>query len=250
MWIIGLYLCEKTKRLFNEPMNTEYVQINQIEISSNRQVQSILSSYKQPILAMYENGLILDCNSQFLEIYGLKSSDIINQNYFNFFNKTNFSIPGDSLQTLMNSNLNKITVHRVAEKRFLKYLQWTLFTVLTDKNHKILMLLAHDVTPILEVATKEQLLLDSLLDSVPVEIFWKDKSLVYLGCNKSFVKSLGLRDKHDIIGKTDFDLPISKEHSELFRSDDMQVIQSKKPKLDIVENKLDCIGKRNTWRDG
>lgn len=108
----------------------------------------------------------------------------------------------------------------------------------TTVASKIFVLLAHDVTPILEVATKEQLLIDSLIDSLPAEIFWKDKSLVFLGCNKSFLKSHNIKDKSDVIGKTDFDLTIDDRDSSAYRLDDLQIIKTKQPKLDIIERRL------------
>ncbi|OGV28560.1 MAG: hypothetical protein A3E88_06350 [Legionellales bacterium RIFCSPHIGHO2_12_FULL_35_11] len=107
-------------------------------------------------------------------------------------------------------------------------------------------IIGHDVTVLLENAIKEQLLLESLIDSVPIQIFWKNKNLEFLGCNKRFVQSLGFKDKSVIIGKTDFDLPVSKEDSEAFRKDDLYVITSKKPMLNIEEPQCFDNGEKRT----
>lgn len=74
-----------------------------------------------------------------------------------------------------------------------------------------------------------------LLKQIPAHVFWKDRDSVYLGCNNVFAYSLGLSSPEEIIGKTDYDLPTTKEESDSFRADDKQVIESKKPKLNIEE---------------
>jgi PAS domain S-box-containing protein len=51
----------------------------------------------------------------------------------------------------------------------------------------------------------EQLMLRQILDSCPVQIHWKNKDGVYLGCNKAMLEHLGFTDHSQIIGKTDFD---------------------------------------------
>ncbi|KTD07032.1 PAS domain-containing hybrid sensor histidine kinase/response regulator [Legionella jamestowniensis] len=84
----------------------------------------------------------------------------------------------------------------------------------------------------------EEQLTNTIIDYLPAQIFWKDKDLYYLGCNMAFVKSLGLTSKEEIIGKSDFDLPVSEENSVTFRADDRTVIQSKQPKLNIEESQI------------
>jgi len=74
-----------------------------------------------------------------------------------------------------------------------------------------------------------------LLKQMPAYVFWKDRNSVYLGCNNAFAYSLGLSSSVEIVGKTDYDLPTTKEEGDSFRADDKQVIESKKPKLNIEE---------------
>ncbi|WED42098.1 PAS domain-containing hybrid sensor histidine kinase/response regulator [Legionella cardiaca] len=81
----------------------------------------------------------------------------------------------------------------------------------------------------------EEQLTNTIIDHLPAQIFWKDKNLLYVGCNMAFVKSLGLQSKKDIIGKSDFDLPVSEKSSITYRADDRKIIESKKPKLNIEE---------------
>jgi PAS domain S-box-containing protein len=75
-----------------------------------------------------------------------------------------------------------------------------------------------------------------LLKQLPLHVFWKNKSLVYLGCNDVFAQSLGLFSPEDVIGKTDYDLPTRKEESDAYRTDDLDVMRSRKSKINIEES--------------
>lgn len=87
-------------------------------------------------------------------------------------------------------------------------------------------------------------ILELLLKKIPASIFWKDKDSVYLGCNDAFARSLGVSSAAEIIGKTDYDLPTTKEESDAFRADDKQVIDSKTAKYNIEEFQTLRDGKR------
>lgn len=74
-----------------------------------------------------------------------------------------------------------------------------------------------------------------LLKRLPVQVFWKDINGVYLGCNDAFVRSLGLTSQDQIIGQTDFTLPIKIKEATAYRKDDLEIIRTKQPKLNIEE---------------
>jgi PAS domain S-box-containing protein len=57
----------------------------------------------------------------------------------------------------------------------------------------------------LRAAKREAALFESLLDSLPDLVFFKDLHGFYLGCNPAFAEVVG-RSKAEIIGKTDYDL--------------------------------------------
>jgi len=45
-----------------------------------------------------------------------------------------------------------------------------------------------------------------ILDQIPINVFWKNKDGVYLGCNNSVVETIGFNSKSDIIGKKDAEI--------------------------------------------
>jgi PAS domain S-box-containing protein len=74
-----------------------------------------------------------------------------------------------------------------------------------------------------------------LFDHMPdVAFFAKDENFRFVCANRRFIERFGLQREEEIIGRDDFDLfPV--RLAENFRQDDMEVIRSAEPKLNIVE---------------
>ncbi len=99
--------------------------------------------------------------------------------------------------------------------------------------------IARDVTErkLAEVAMREQgLFLETLMESVPVPLFYKDAQGRYLGCNRAFEELSGV-DRSQLIGKSVFDLFPSdlaeKYHqmdADLFARPGVQVYEWKLPR--------------------
>ena len=76
--------------------------------------------------------------------------------------------------------------------------------------------------------------LKAAMDNIPQAVFWKDRNLVYLGCNRQFAEDGGLSSPDEIIGKTALDMPWA-NHAAFYHSDDRLVMESDQPKLNIEE---------------
>lgn len=81
---------------------------------------------------------------------------------------------------------------------------------------------------------KEGTLLKTIINTVPVRLFWKDKNSVYLGCNNLFAQDAGLQDPVEIIGKRDSDFPWH-EQAGLYCQDDKEVIQNAMVRINYEE---------------
>jgi two-component system aerobic respiration control sensor histidine kinase ArcB len=88
------------------------------------------------------------------------------------------------------------------------------------------------------------LIVKELLNILPNHVFWKDINGIYRGCNKVFAQGLGFSSEEEIIGKSDYDLPIDKKLSDLYRQDDLSVMKSQSPKLNIEEEQTFTNGKK------
>jgi PAS domain S-box-containing protein len=82
-----------------------------------------------------------------------------------------------------------------------------------------------------------QQVLEGIINAIPARVFWKDRNLVYLGCNAAFAHDAGFADPKDIIGKDDYQMGWHAQ-ADLYRGDDRQVIESGCHKLLIEEPQL------------
>lgn len=85
-------------------------------------------------------------------------------------------------------------------------------------------------------------LMQNIVDTVPVRIFWKDKKLTYLGANKLFLEDAGLESINEVIGKNDFELPWRETEAQMYRDDDTQVMNSGIPKINFEEIQIKKSG--------
>lgn len=83
-----------------------------------------------------------------------------------------------------------------------------------------------------ELQEKREMLY-TVIDSLPIGVFWKDKESRFLGCNRRVLNDAGLSHFKEIIGKTDFDLSWHKKAPVYQYSD--RVIMNTGPKLNIEE---------------
>jgi PAS domain S-box-containing protein len=91
-----------------------------------------------------------------------------------------------------------------------------------------------------EKVERSEQLLRTILDVLPQRVFWKDREGRFLGANHQFLADCGM---DTVAGKTDFDIPLSRDQAERFRVDDRRVIESGSPQLDIIEQVTDSMGK-------
>ncbi len=77
-------------------------------------------------------------------------------------------------------------------------------------------------------------LLQSIVNTVPVRVFWKDRDCRYLGCNPAFAHDAGKASPADLVGLDDFALGWA-DQAELYRADDQKVMASGQPRLNYEE---------------
>ncbi len=101
------------------------------------------------------------------------------------------------------------------------------------KNKPAIFGVARDVTgrKQTESALREsQEVLQLIMDTIPMSVFWKDIHSVCLGCNKTFIEECGLNNINEVIGKTPHDLFDAAQAAEIVSLDQL-VISSNQPRL-------------------
>ncbi len=89
---------------------------------------------------------------------------------------------------------------------------------------------------------RSQHLFQLVIDNIPYSVFWKDRNSVYLGCNRNFAEDAGIGEPENIIGKSDYDLPWTKEETQWFRECDKRVMDSGVPEVNIIETQVQADG--------
>ncbi|MEA1988121.1 MAG: EAL domain-containing protein [Pseudomonadota bacterium] len=95
-----------------------------------------------------------------------------------------------------------------------------------------------------EALTYQFSLLQNIIDTMPVRIFWKDWEGRFLGANKLFLEDAQLEERSQLIGKTDMEQTWSETDGDAYRVDDMSVMTSGVPKLQFEESQTNAQGEQ------
>jgi diguanylate cyclase (GGDEF)-like protein/PAS domain S-box-containing protein len=98
-----------------------------------------------------------------------------------------------------------------------------------------------------EAVHESRQILRTVLDAIPVRVWWKDGDLNFLGCNGLLAADAGLASTAEIVGKSDFEMPWA-DRAEIYRADDRQVLETGQAKRDYEEAETTASGGRNWLR--
>ncbi len=92
-----------------------------------------------------------------------------------------------------------------------------------------------------EALIQERYLMDSLMDNVPDNIYFKDANSRFTKINRALTRGFGLDDPAKALGKTDFDF-FTEEHARPAFEDEQEIMRSGRPLVAKEEEE--------TWSDG
>jgi two-component system CheB/CheR fusion protein len=96
------------------------------------------------------------------------------------------------------------------------------------------------VKSMMDALAKSESKYRTLLENLPQKIFFKDRNLVYVSCNKNYARDLKIKS-NEIAGKTDYDF-YPKELADKYRADDKRIMES--GKTEDIEEEYIYDGKR------
>ncbi|MBF0614902.1 MAG: PAS domain-containing protein [Magnetococcales bacterium] len=118
------------------------------------------------------------------------------------------------------------------------YWDWSLYPILDDQQQvSLLIFVLLDVTALKqhEMDLKNtNIMLQTILDTIPSRVYWKDRNLRFVGGNRAFTQHAGLDPSTEIKGKTDLDLPWA-DQAEQIRREDMELLATAIPQGPISE---------------
>ncbi|MDY7007170.1 MAG: PAS domain S-box protein [Cyanobacteriota bacterium] len=210
-------------------------------------VNSLRTYQKQLVDLQNENAILRERLYQLEQILDILPESLICQDLKNqeiFYSNRAFQQQNRENQTkiLEVSRITKdrnpvekttqIKLNDNTEERYLAIHQ----TPLRNSQGKIsyLVTFSQDIAELKQLQQSQQLL-DSIINSLPQMIFWKDRNRVFLGCNRYAAQICGFSSPTEIIGKTDYDLPPTKEESDWYRECDLRIMETNTPELNIIE---------------
>ena len=93
-------------------------------------------------------------------------------------------------------------------------------------------------------AHEAYLLLQSVLDRLPLTVFVKDTDSRFLASDQSFAELAGVDSSQDLVGKDDYDMPWA-DKSDWYRDCDRRVMDSDRAEYGIIETIVDANGELN-----
>lgn len=198
-------------------------------VASEVRYRRLFESAKDGILILdAETGMVLDVNPFLIQLLGFSREQFLGKAIWElgFFkdivaNQTNFAeLQRNEYIRYEDKPLETVDGQRV-EVEFVS-------NVYMVNHSKVIQCNIRDITARMraeEALRASQQIVEGILNAIPVRVFWKDKNLVYLGCNTIFARDAGFTDPKDIIGKDDYQM-MWRDQAELYRGDDRRVIES------------------------
>lgn len=87
-------------------------------------------------------------------------------------------------------------------------------------------------------------LLQQIIDVLPISIAWKDRNSVYQGINEHFLSACGFDSTQMAVGRTDYDMPWTKDEADWYRLCDQRVMASGKAEFNILETQQRANGEQ------
>jgi PAS domain S-box-containing protein/putative nucleotidyltransferase with HDIG domain len=219
---------------------------------SDRRFSVLLETVQLAAVMLDVESRLTYCNDYFLKLVGETREAVLGKNWFAQFvppagagelSGVFSGLLADKAEALHHEN--EVLTHS-GERRLIRWNN----SVLRSASGEVIgtASIGEDITErkrANEALRASQQLIEGILNAIPVRVFWKDRQLVYLGGNAVFARDAGLSGPKELIGKNDYQLGW-REQAELYRADDLEVINSGKAKIFIEEPQTTPDGKRIT----
>ncbi len=215
-----------------------------IDLTEQKRRELLLKRYRlmfdtirDPILFINKDGGIVDANYAAVDTYGYGHGELLEMNVGDLRVMGEETGMLEKLEQCFKHGCQFEVVHRRKDDS----------TIILDistmgmmhGNEKVLVAVARDITDRKrseELLRRRQRELETLLDTLPGYVVFKDTNSVYVMANQKACEALGAT-RSSVAGKTDYDF-FPRRMAESFRAQDWRVISSGRAMYDIEEEML------------
>lgn len=201
-------------------------------------IELVFDTLPYPMWIKTKDGVFLSINKKFKEMYideKLSKEDVIG--------KTNKDVFAIGVYEKYDRNYNKVVTSKKAmvfEDKINDQITKVYITPILDEEGNIIAVsgIIKDITDTRkyeENIIKQNTLLETIINTIPDMIFYKDINSKYIGGNKAFFEGFFGKEKSEVIGKTDIEIHKSKEVAKSFIKSDKEIIKNKETQYTKVE---------------
>jgi PAS domain S-box-containing protein len=200
---------------------------------------NILNGVADPIFVKDRQHRWVFLNDAFCRFVGYSRLDLLGKSDHDFFPLEEANVFWATDELVFKTGISHEHKEYLTDALGRTYLVATHKYLFQDESHGVFL-----VGTIRRVALKGELeanlqesqqLLKRVIDTIPQAIFWKDRDLVYLGCNYNFAQLAGAVSPQEILGKTDAELAWPSAELTQFQMSDRQVIANNSPHCEITQ---------------
>ncbi|MEM0980021.1 MAG: PAS domain S-box protein, partial [Cyanobacteria bacterium P01_H01_bin.58] len=114
-------------------------------------------------------------------------------------------------------------------------------------NHEEVLVIVRDITErkqAEDALQESEQFIQTVLDTIPLPVFWKDRNSAFTGCNQWFAEAMGVQSAAELVGDTDFNFVTTQSNAERYRADDRWVMTTGRAKLGIEETIFTANGEQ------
>jgi PAS domain S-box-containing protein len=230
---------------------TERKKAERLIRESEEKFRGLFECSTDGMIILDARGEILDVNSQTLEFFGLSKEKMMGSNFLNMglLTPKSMSIVVNQFQDLLFNKIATSQETEVIDKdgKVVDVELSSFFLVKKDNEVNNFVLLIRDIRDRKQAEIKlshEHGLLQTLMDSIPDSIYFKDEKNRFVKVNKAKAAHSNVKPE-DMVGKTDFDFLPEEEAKKAFE-DDEDVLKTGKFIINKIE-KLTSVDGAQRW---
>jgi len=230
---------------------TERVQAEKKLKESEERYSGLFECTTDGMIVLDARGEILDVNTRTLELFNVSKEEMLGNNFLSMglLTPKSLSIVVNQFQELLSNKIATSQETEIIDKngKILNVELSSFFLVKRDNEVDNFVLLIRDISDRKQAEIKlarEHALLQTLMDSMPDSIYFKDGENRFVKVNKAKAARYNVKPE-EMIGKTDFDILPENEAKKAF-DDDEEVLKTGKFIINKVE-KLTGIDGSERW---